>query len=303
MLKMITKLEHLIDSAKSSGKKHLVAAFANDIHTISSINSAIESSIITATLIGDKAIIVDICEANKIDSTRFGIIDIKDANLAVKTAISMIREGEADILMKGSCSTDVYMRGILSKDGGLVAAKSVLSHITILEIPTYHKLLVITDVAVIPAPTLNEKVMLTKYAISVCKSMGIETPKVALIAPTEQMLPKIQSCVDAALIAKMADRGQISGAIIDGPLAVDVAIDKEAAAAKGLKSPVDADADAFIFPSIESANAFFKCSTKLCKAELAAVVVGASAPCVLTSRGDSEKSKIYSIALAVLQCK
>ncbi len=300
---MITKLEYLIKAAKEHGKKRLVAVYANDIHTISAIDSAVKHDVVEATLIGNRDVIIDVCKTNNIDHTHFNIVNAKDAVQSAKAATKMIREKGADILMKGSCSTDIYMRAILSKEEGLVGFKSVISHIAILEIPTYHKLLVVTDVAVIPAPTLNEKVMLTKYAISVCKSMGIELPKIALIAPTEQVLPKIQSCVDAALIAKMADRGQISGAIIDGPLAVDVAIDKEAAELKGLHSPIDADADALIFPSIESANAFFKCATKLCKAELAGVVVGASAPCVLTSRGDSEQTKIYSIALAVLQCK
>ena len=185
----------------------------------------------------------------------------------------------------------------------MVPPKSTLSHVTVLEMEAYHKLLTVTDVAVIPHPDLDQKVALTRYVTKVAQSLGIKTPKVALIAPTEQMLPKMEACVDAAIISKMADRKQITGAIIDGPLALDVAIDKETADIKKLTSPVDGDADCLVFPNIESANVFFKTSTKLLHAKLAAMVMGAKVPCVLTSRGDTKESKLYSIALAALTAK
>ncbi len=300
---MITKLEQIIDAAKERGKKRLVIAYAADAHTISAASRAVTLGVVDATILGESDKITEICHKHNIDPSQFNIIEESNPAMAVKRSIAIIKSGDADFLMKGSCSTDVYMRGILAKEGGLIDQKGTLSHVTILEMPAYHKLLVISDVAVIPAPTLSEKIKLTQYVTSVCHSLGIEKPKVAIVAPTELVLPKLQSCVDAALIAKMADRGQIKGAIVDGPLAVDVAIDKEAAEIKGLHSPINGEADALVFPTLESANAFFKCTTKLCKASLAGMVIGASAPCVLTSRGDSEDSKVYSIAMAALQCK
>lgn len=300
---MIEKLDQLVEAAKLKGKKRLAVAYANDAHTICAVNNAVECGIVEATLFGSRKLIDAVCNEHGIDSSRFKIMECESDVECVKGAVSCINQGDADILMKGVVSTDKYMRGILAKEGGLVAPKAVLSHVTIVELPTYHKLITITDVAVIPAPDLDQKIALTRYVISIAHSLGIKTPKVALIAPTEQMLPKLPSCVDAAIISKMADRGQITGAVVDGPLALDVAMDKETAQIKKLESKVDADADCLVFPNIEAANAFFKCCTKFCKSELAAIVVGAKVPCVLTSRGDSEKSKLYSIALAVLNTK
>ncbi len=163
--------------------------------------------------------------------------------------------------------------------------------------------MIVGDVAVIPAPDFSQKVAITNYVINTAKALDIEKPKVAILAATEQMLPGMPACVDAAMIAKMADRGQIQGACIDGPLAIDVAIDKEAVAIKKLTSPVAGDADCLVFPNIESGNIFFKTVARFGKGELAAMVVGAKVPCILTSRGDSTKSKLNSIALAALMAR
>lgn len=300
---MITKLKDLIPAVQTKGKKRLVAAYANDAHTIAAIAGAVDHGIVDATLVGDRATIERVCAEQGITPSRFRIVQENTDVACVAKAIAMIRAGEADILMKGLVSTDKYMKGILNKETGLVAGKGVLTHVCVLEMPQYHKLLTITDVAVIPAPDLKQKVALTNYVIRVARLLGVEVPKVALIAPTEQMLPGLPSCVDAAVIAKMGERGQIAGALLDGPLALDVALDRETADIKKLKSPVAGDADCLVFPSIESANVFFKSATKLCRASLAAMVMGAGVPCVLTSRGDSEESKLYSIALAALTAK
>lgn len=300
---MITKLEELIPAIQAKGKKRLVAAYANDAHTIEAVHDAVRLNIVEATLIGDIPTIKSVCAEHQIDPRDFSLIQEDTDVKCVSLAIKMINDGMADILMKGLVSTDKYMKGILAKEGGLVPPKSTLSHVTVLEMEAYHKLLTVTDVAVIPHPDLDQKVALTRYVIKVAQSLGIKTPKVALIAPTEQMLPKMEACVDAAIISKMADRKQITGAIIDGPLALDVAIDKETADIKKLTSPVDGDADCLVFPNIESANVFFKTSTKLLHAKLAAMVMGAKVPCVLTSRGDTKESKLYSIALAALTAK
>lgn len=300
---MITKLEEVINLAVSKKKKRLAVAYAADNHTIEAVYNAVNRDIVDATLIGDALLIKDIFKRYNFDINKVEIIDESSDVKCVSKAIEYINNGKADILMKGLVSTDKYMRGILSKDNGLLDNKSTLSHIAVLEMPSYHKLLIITDVAVIPAPDISQKIALTKYVISTAKSLGIETPKVALIAPSEQVLTKIESCTDAAIISKMADRGQITGAIVDGPLALDVAIDKESLDIKGINSPIEGDADCLVFPNIESANVFFKTATKLCNAQLAGFVVGARVPCVLTSRGDSSQSKLYSIALAALNAQ
>jgi len=181
--------------------------------------------------------------------------------------------------------------------------KAVLSHVTIIETPRYHKLITCGDVAVIPAPDLNQKIAITNNLINTAHALGIEMPKVAMLAATEQMLPGMQACVDAAIIAKMGDRGVFKKAYVDGPLALDVALDKESAGIKKLKGEVAGDADCLVFPNIESGNVFYKSNTKLAGAELAAMVCGARVPCVLTSRGDTAKTKSYSIALAALMAK
>ena len=230
-------------------------------------------------------------------------LPISDESKAANKAVELINKGEGDILMKGLVSTDKYMRAILNKETGLMPPKAVLSHVTVVEVPTYHKLLIVGDVAIIPAPDLNQKIAITNYVIKVAHALEIAKPKVALIAATEQMLAGMQACVDAGIISKMADRGQIKGAVIDGPLALDVAIDKESAVIKKLGGEVPGDADCLVFPNIESGNVFFKSCTKLAKGELGAMVMGAKVPCVLTSRGDSIQSKMYSIALAAMAAK
>lgn len=299
----ITKLEQIFDVVRSKGKKRLVAAYANDSHTIGAVSMAVDMGIIDGILVGDEATIKRVCEEEKIDVKKFRIVQEADEMKAASKAVELINKGEGDILMKGLVSTDKYMRAILNKETGLMPPKAVLSHVTAVEVPTYHKLLIVSDVAVIPAPDFNQKVAITNYVIKVAQSLQIEKPKVAILAATEQMLAGMPACVEAAMIAKMADRGQIKGAFIDGPLALDVAIDKESAEIKKLGGNVAGDADCIVFPNIESGNVFFKTCTKLAKGELGAMVMGAKVPCVLTSRGDSVKSKMYSIALAALAAK
>ena len=299
----IRHLDEVFDILKSKPKKRVIAAYANDAHTIEALSGAIDLGIVEATLVGDEATIKGVCAEHKIDVNKFKIVQEADEVKAAAKAGELINAGEGDVLMKGLVSTDKYMRAILNKEKGLLPPKAVLSHVTVIDAPNYHKLLCVGDVAIIPAPDLNQKVAITNYVIRVAKSLGIDTPKVAVLAATEQMLAGMPACVDAALIAKMGERGQIKGAIIDGPLALDVAIDKEAAQIKKLSGAVPGDADCIVFPNIESGNVFFKACTKLGKAELGAMVLGAKVPCVLTSRGDSVKSKMYSIALAANAAK
>ena len=299
----ITKLDQMIEHLKSRPAKRVVAAFANDSHTIGALAGAMDAGIVEATLVGDQDVINGVCQQEGIDVRRFAIVHEPNEMAAVYKAAELVNTGVGQIIMKGLCSTDKYMRGLLAKEKGLMEPGSILSHVSVIENPRYHKLIICGDVAVLPAPELKEKIAIVNYMIAVAKALGITTPKVAIIAATEQMSYKMPACVDAAIISKMAERGQIKGALVDGPQAVDVAVDRESAETKGVTNPVAGDADCLLFPDIEAANVFYKTNTKLAGCELAAMVVGARCPAILSSRGDSTKTKLYSIALAALTAK
>ena len=302
---MITKLDDLLELVKTKEKKRLVAAYANDSHTIGAVSAAIDKGIVDATLVGDIDTIKKVCAEEGIDPNKFELVQEADETKAGVKAVSLIREGKGNILMKGLLSTDKYMRAILNKEAGLMPGKKndMLTHMAVFEVPAYHKLLVCSDVAVMPAPELKQKQTILTYLINTAKSLEIAKPKVAVLAATEQVSTGMQACVDAAIISKMGDRGQIKGAIVDGPLALDVAINAESAKTKKVGGEVAGDADCLLFPNIESGNVFYKACTKFAGAELACMVVGAKVPCILTSRGDSAKTKLYSIALAALNAK
>lgn len=297
----IEKISDIYEVLKGfTRKKRLVVAYANDSHSIEAVYMAVKAGLIEGILVGDTEVIKKVCKENNYDISCFKIvhepIDVRGAEAAVE----MIRNGEADVIMKGLVSTDKYMRAILNKERGLVAPNAILSHVTVMECQAYHKLLTVSDVAVIPCPDLNQKIAMIKYVTITAKALGVEKPKVALIAPTEQVLPKVQSTVDAAVLSKMGERGQIAGAVIEGPMALDVAVDKEAAEIKKIFSEVAGDADCLIFPNLESGNVFYKTNTKLGNSKQGAVLVGAKVPSVLSSRGDSVETKLNSIALAAL---
>ncbi len=295
----ITKLDQMFDILKPRPNKRLVAAWAVDAHTICAVHQAVDMDLVEGILVGDENLIKKVCEAEKIDPSAFRIVQ-STADTASAQAVDLINAGEGDFLMKGLLSTDRYMKAILNKERGLMDSGAILSHVTVAEPKSYHKLLIFGDVAIIPLPDLAQKVAITNYLIRTAQFLGIEKPKVGIQAASEQTLPKIPSCADGAIIAKMAQRGQIKGAIVEGPLGFDLIVDKESALIKGVQSEVCGDADCILFPNIEAGNCFYKSVVKLMDSELCAVVVGARVPCVLTSRGDSERSKLYSIALAAL---
>ena len=296
----ITKLDQLVELVKSKPKKRLVAANANDAHTIEAVYAALELGVIDATLVGNPEEIEKVCKEHNFDMSKFTIVPEYVDTKASAKACDLINAGEGQILMKGLLPTDKYMRAILNKERGLCPPKATLSHVTVIENPAYHKLLIVGDVAVIPAPELKEKQAILKYLIETAKAMGIEKPKVACLAATEQVSVGMQACVDAALLAAMGSRGQLGNAYIEGPISLDLAIDKETVEIKKFKSDVAGDADCLLFPNIETGNVFYKCCTKFNHAELGALLKGAKVPCVLSSRGDSAKTKMYSIALAAL---
>lgn len=301
---MITNFDQLFEALRAKAKKRIIGAWAVDDHTITAISKAVELGIVEGTLVGDKDKIEEVCKNENIDLSKLTVVDNKVELAAIAQAVEMVKNGEGDILMKGLCSTDKYMRAILNKEKGLLPPKAVLSHVSVVQNPNYPKLLFFSDIAVIPLPDFKQKQAEIKYLVNTAKAFGIEKPKVAAIAATEQMLDGMPACVEAALLAKMADRGQIAGCYLDGPLALDVALSKEAVAIKKLKSEVAGGADCLLFPNIESANVFYKTNSQLCQGvRQAAMVAGAQAPCVLSSRADSIDTKLNSIALAAMTAK
>ncbi|MCC8174133.1 MAG: phosphate butyryltransferase [Odoribacter sp.] len=298
----IKKIDDIYQVLKSDiRKRRLVVAYANDSHSIDAAYQSIKEGLVEGILVGDKNTIEKVCEEKSFDKNRFKIVHESGEMESAQKAVELIREGKADILMKGLVSTDKYMKAILDKNTGITRDNAIISHVVVMESPGYHKLMTLSDVAVIPQPDLYQKIAMIKYVTETTRCLGIECPKVALIAPTEQILPKVQSTMDAAVISKMAEINQIEGnQIIDGPMALDVAIDKEAAKIKKVKSPVAGDADCFIFPNLDAGNVFYKTNTKICNSRQAAILVGAKVPCVLSSRGDTVDTKMSSIALAAL---
>lgn len=297
----IDKISDIFELLKNnSRKKRLVVAYANDSHSIEAVHMAVKAGLVDGILVGDREVIKEVCRERGYDISCFKIVHEPNDVCCAQKAVEMIRNGEADVIMKGLVSTDKYMRAILNKEKGLVAPNAILSHVTVMKCRNYHKILILSDVAVIPCPDLNQKIAMIKYVTITAKALGIKNPKVALIAPTEQILPKVQSTVDAAILAKMGERGQIAEALIEGPMALDVAICKEAAEIKKIYSPVAGDADCLIFANLESGNVFYKTNTKLCGSEQGAVLVGAKVPSVLSSRGDDVETKLNSIALAAI---
>ena len=302
---MLTTFEQIFEELRSRGsRKRMVAAWGVDSHTIAAASKAIDLGLADVILVGDETLIAKACNEEGVDVQKFTIVHNPNELQAVAQAVQMIREGQGDFLMKGLCSTDKFLRAILNKETGLLPPKGTLTHCTTLEIPSYHKLLFVGDVAVIPAPDIKQKQIIMECLVKTAKAVGVETPKVALIAATEQVLASQPATIDAALLAKMAERGQIKGCVADGPLALDVAIDQESVEIKGLVSPVAGDADCLLFPNIESGNVFYKANSKLVQGvRQAGILVGTKVPCVLSSRADSIDTKLNSIAIAAMSVK
>ena len=302
---MLTGFDQIFEELRGRvTRKRMVAAWGVDSHTVAAAGKAVQAGIVDVTLVGDEQMIADACKEEGIDVSSFTIVQNPDEMSSVAQAVQMVREGQGDFLMKGLCSTDKFLRAILNKETGLLPPKGTLSHCTVLQIPQYHKLLFVGDVAVIPAPDFKQKQVILKYIVDTAKAVGVEKPKVAVIAATEQVLPSQPATIEAAMLAKMADRGQIKGCIVDGPLALDVAIDQESVEIKGLVSPVAGDADCLLFPNIESGNVFYKSNSKLVPGvRQAGILVGAKVPCVLSSRADSIDTKLNSIAVAAMSSR
>jgi phosphotransacetylase len=296
----IRNFNELLEVVKKQPEKRLVTVNGVDSNTLEALNDAVELGLVTAILTGDRSKIEESCSELNIDIRNYEIIHTDTEKESTEKAVELIHDGKADLIMKGLVSTDKFMKVLLKKEFGLVPAKGVLSHVALMENPNYHKMLVFSDAGVIPYPDLQQKISMAGYLIKTAQALGIETPKIAVIAPTEQIIISIQSCMDGATIAKMSEHGQIEGAFIDGPMALDVAINRDSAEIKGFTSPVAGNADCLLFPNIDAANVFYKTNSKLCKAQMAGIIAGAKVPAIVSSRGDSEKTKLNSIAMASL---
>ncbi|OFX62585.1 MAG: phosphate butyryltransferase [Bacteroidetes bacterium GWA2_30_7] len=293
----IKSLSTFIEIAKQKITRKLVVAAAADEPVLIAVKNAYQEGIIIPILVGEKTLIEKIAKKNEFDISKIEIFNEPDAVKASVKAVSFIKEGKAEILMKGLVSTGVLLKAVLDKENGLKKGAS-LSHIAFFESPYYHKLLAVTDAAMNVYPEFNDKVDILKNAIEVFHKLGIENPKVAIVCAVETVNEKMPPTIHAAMLTMMNKRGQITGCIVDGPLALDNAISKEAAHHKGIKSEVAGDADLILTPNIESGNILYKSLNFLGGAVTAAIIIGAKVPIVLTSRADSDRSKLLSIALA-----
>jgi len=281
-------------------KRRIAVAWAQDSNTIGAVHRAVASGFAEALMIGRPADITGSCRSAGIDEKLFTIIPSNDERNASTEAVRLARIGEADIVMKGLVGTDVFLRAVMDKENGLMLPDAVLTYVGALEIPAYHKLLFITDPAVIPYPDLDQKIAMVKYSIEMAGKFGIERPKIALIGASEKMSRHFSNNVDYAIICKMADRGQIKNCIVDGPVDLFLACDKKSVEIKGVATPINGDADVLLFPSLESSNPFYKGLMLFASGELAGLIRGTEKPVVLMSRSESEKSKYYCIALSCL---
>ena len=282
-------------------KKHRVAiAWGQDINTIGAVNKAVKKGLIDAILIGKPAEIRKACKSEGIDDRIFTLIESDNESHASSEAVRLAKAGDADIVMKGLVGTDKFLRAVMDKQKGLMLPNAVLSYVCAIEIPAYHKLLFITDPAVIPFPDLDQKIAMARYAIEMAQKFGIKKPKIALIGATEKMSNHFHNSVDYSVMCKMADRNQIQNCIMDGPLDIFLACDKKSIEIKGVETPVNGDADILLFPSIESSNPFYKGLMLFARGELAGLIRGTEKPVIVMSRSESEKSKYFCIALSCL---
>ncbi len=294
---MLKKISQLHDMARGHRRSRLVLAAAQDAPAMGAVINAHQNGLIDAILVGDEQKIRDIAKEHKYDITPFTLIHEPNNAKAAARAVKMVRDGEADILMKGNLGTAVLLRAVLNKEYGLRTGEQI-SHLAIFELPTYHKLIGLTDAAMNISPELMEKVSITRNAITYFNKLGVDKPRVAMLSAVETVNPAMKSSMEASAIAKMGDRGQIKNCIIDGPLAFDNAVSKKSADLKGIISPVAGDADILVADDIDAANGLYKAFIYFASAKCAAVILGAASPIVLTSRADTDETKLNSIALA-----
>jgi phosphotransacetylase len=293
------KYEQLL--ARCQGLEPIPTAVAHpcDPSALAGALEAGDKGLITPILVGPAAKIADVARNAGIHLGATRIVDVVHSHAAAAKAVELVRLGDAELLMKGSLHTDELLAAVVARDTGLRTGRRI-SHVFIMDVPTYHKVLVVTDAAINIAPTLEDKVDICQNAIDLTVSLGVGRPKVAILAAVETVNSKMPATIDAAALCKMAERGQITEGVLDGPLAFDNAISKEAATTKGIRSEVAGDPDILLVPDLEAGNILAKQLTFLAKADSAGLVLGARVPIILTSRADSVRSRIASCAVAML---
>ena len=297
---MINKLDDMLKKLKGDKRVNLSVAAAHDEEVLLAIKSAVEMEIITPILIGEENKIREISKEINFDLSKFKIINKETIEECAETAVKLVSSGEADFAMKGLLDTSVILKAVLNKEWGL-RTDSLLSHVMVYEVPSYDKLLVTTDGGMNIAPDYNQKVKILKNAIEATKPLGLKHIKVACLAAKEKVNSKMQATVDARALQEAGERGEFGKDVtVEGPLAFDLAVSKEAAKVKGFKSKVSGETDIMLMPTIEVGNGIGKALTYFAGAKSAGIIMGAKAPIVLVSRADSHESKLYSIAYGAL---
>jgi phosphotransacetylase len=293
------KYELVLERCRSLEPVVTAVAHPCDASSLAGAIDAAAQGLITPILVGPAAKIREVAAANGIDLGTTRIVDAAHSHKSAAAAVALVRTGEAELLMKGSLHTDELLGAVVARETGLRTGRR-LSHVFIMDVPTYHKVLLVTDAAINIAPTLEDKADIVQNAIDFAVSLGVTRPKVAILAAVETINSKMPATIDAAALCKMAERGQIKNGVLDGPLAFDNAISVEAARTKGITSEVAGDPDILLAPDLEAGNILAKQLTFLANADSAGVVLGARVPIILTSRADSVRSRIASCAVAVL---
>lgn len=296
---MVKTFSDLLNVAQQKGPKKLSVAVAEDREVLNAVKEAKKLNIIEPILVGHREKIERFSHDIGFDLEDIEIIDEKDGQLAARKATELVSRGRADILMKGLIDTSIIMKQVLDKEIGLRTG-SIISHVAVFDVETYHKLIFVTDAAMNINPDLGQKKDIILNAVKLAHSMGIDKPKVAVIAAKEKVSPKMEATVHAKELTDMNRNGEIKGCIVDGPLALDNAISKKAAETKGIVSEVAGDSDILLMPYIEAGNVLYKSLTYFANSKNAGIILGAKAPIVLTSRADNEETKLYSIVLSVL---
>jgi len=295
----ISNFDGLLRAARASGAKTVAIAAAHEPEILQAAQAAETEGIADCILVGDRSAIRSLAEHLGLDLSRMLIIDEPEPRQAARKVMELVRLGHAQVAMKGRLETGDFLRAALDKDTGLRTGR-LLSHVGVFEIPGFDRLIFVTDAGVVVAPDMMQKVEIVQNAIEVAQALGIECPRVAILAATEMVNPKIPTTLDAANLAKMADRGQIRGGIVDGPLALDNAISLESSSIKGINSPVAGAADILVAPDVEAGNMLAKAITYFAKGRMAGVVVGAQSPLIVASRSDPHDTKLMSIALGTI---
>ncbi|WP_160679117.1 phosphate butyryltransferase [Clostridium sp. C8-1-8] len=296
---MSKNFDELLSKLKEVSKKKVSVAVAQDEPVLEAVKAAKERGIADAILVGDQVKIREIAEKIGMDLTEYDLINEPDPKKAALYAVELVSKGKADMVMKGLVDTATFLRSVLNKEVGLRTGK-LMSHVAVFEVEGIDRLIYVTDAAFNTYPDLKAKVDILNNSVKVAHACGLELPKVAPICAVEVVNPDMPATIDASLLSKMNDRGQIKGCIVDGPLAFDNALSEEAAHHKNVKGPVAGKADIFLLPNIETANVMYKCLTMTAKSRNGGILVGTSAPVILTSRADSFETKVNSIALAAL---